>query len=197
MTVPPPGIAWRALTSRFRKICLSRVGLPWTSSGTRQSYLSQLDALVRVRAADELDGLLADPVQRDGPDVVGLGAGVPEQRIHDLPDLEPALPDEEQPVVLVRSRLEVGEQNVDEAEDPEERVVDLVRDAPDELSERAEPTRLEEGFSFGSGWIRAEERRSGCGVLHPHRYRKESAAPEVTAARESSSCGSAGRGSPA
>ena len=97
--------------------------------------LSQLEVLVRVRAADELDGLLGDPVQRDRPGVVGLGTGVPEQRMHDLLDLEPALPDEEQPVVLGRSGLEVGEQNVDEAEHPEERVVDLVREPADELSE--------------------------------------------------------------
>ena len=90
-------------------------------------------------------------MQRDCPDVVGLGAGESQQRMCDLLDLEPALPNEKQPVVLGRSRLEVGEQNVDEAEHPEERVVDLVREPADELSERAEPARLEEGLSFGSG----------------------------------------------
>ena len=91
------------------------------------------------------------PVQRRRPDVVGLGAREPEQRVRDLLDLEPALPDEQQPVVLGRSGLEVGEQQVDEAEHPEERVVDLVREPADELSECAEPTRLEEGFSFRGG----------------------------------------------
>jgi hypothetical protein len=66
--------------------------------------------------------------------------------MRELLDLEPALLDEEQPVVLGRSRLEVGEQEVDEAEHPEERVVDFVRDPTDELPERAEAGRLEEGF---------------------------------------------------
>jgi len=51
--------------------------------------------------------------------------------------------------VLGRPRLEVGEQEVDEAEHSEERVVDLVREPADELSECAQPARLEEGFSFG------------------------------------------------
>ena len=69
--------------------------------------------------------------------------------MRDLLDLEPALPDEQQPVVLGRSRLEVGEQEVDEAEHSEERVVDLVREPADELSECAQPARLEEGLSFG------------------------------------------------
>ena len=45
------------------------------------------------------------------------------------------------------SRL--GEQEVDEAEHSEERVVDLVREPANELSECAQPARLEEGLSFG------------------------------------------------
>jgi chemotaxis response regulator CheB len=118
-------------------------------------------------------------VERDDPDVVGLGLREPEQSMRELLDLEPALLDEEQPVVLGRSRLEVGEQEVDEAEHPEERVVDFVRDPADELSERAEAGRLEEGFCFGGSWIRAEKRRSGCGWLHRCVYRKESPAAEA------------------
>ena len=150
VTVPPAGQRLLRVDQQAQEDLTQPGGAAVDVERLAAMLLSQLDVLVRVRAADELDGLLADPVQRDGPGVVGLGTGVPEQRIHDVPDLEPALPDEEQPVVLGRSRLEVGEENVDEAEDPEERVVDLVREPPDELSEQAEPTRLEEGFSFGS-----------------------------------------------
>jgi hypothetical protein len=137
--------------------------------------LAELEVFVGARATDKLDGVLGDPVQRHGSGVVGVDPGRPKQRARDLLDFESALPDEQQPVVLGRSGLEVGEQDLDEAEYPEQRVVDLVREPPDELSERAEPPCFEEGFAFGGGWFRAEERRSGCGWLHWLRYRKKTA----------------------
>ena len=114
--------------------------------------LTQVDRLARAGAAHELDRALGDLLERDGDGPVRLGAGEVQQRVCDPLDLETTLLRKRQPLVRLGAGLDLLEQKLDQAEHAEERVVDLVRDAADELSERGQPTRLEESFGIpGSG----------------------------------------------
>ena len=67
-----------------------------------------------------------------------------EQRAHDLLDLEPGLLDEDEPVVGLRAWLGLLQEELDEPEDREERVVDLVRDPGRELADGRELPALGE-----------------------------------------------------
>ena len=61
-------------------------------------------------------------------------------------DLEAALLDKRQPFVRLRARLDLPKEELDEAEHAEEGIVDLVREAADQLSEPGQPTGFEEGL---------------------------------------------------
>ena len=143
-TVPPFGIAWRAFAIRFRKICLSWFGLALTSAIDVVVGVDELDALVRVRAPHEVDGGADDVFERDRLTFLGVLAREVEQRAHDLLDLEAGLLDQLEPLVRLRAGLGLLEQELGQAEDREQRVVDLVRDAGGELADRRELAALDE-----------------------------------------------------
>src|SRR3990170_3205889 len=104
----------------------------------RAVAFDDLDLLRRARAPDELDGLGHDLFERDDAVLIGALAGEIEQGANDLLDLEARLLDKLEPVVRLRAGLRLLEQELDEPEDGEERVVDLVSDPGGELSDRRE-----------------------------------------------------------
>ena len=66
--------------------------------------VDELDALVRVRAAHEVDGRLHDVLERDDVPLLGVLAREVEQRAHDLLDLEARLLDQLEPLHAPSSR---------------------------------------------------------------------------------------------
>ncbi len=104
--------------------------------------LDEDDLLVQRGAAEQLDRLLDDAAQIDRLELVGALAGEVEQRADDVLDLEPGLLDQPEPVVRLRAGLDLLEQELDQAEDREQRVVDLVRDAGREFADRGELAAL-------------------------------------------------------
>ena len=92
----------------------------------------------------EVDGRAHDVVERHDLTLLGVLAGEVEQGAHDLLDLEPRLLDQLEPLVRLRVGLGLLEQELRQAEDREQRVVDLVRDAGGELSDRGELAALDE-----------------------------------------------------
>ena len=172
------------MTSRLRKTWPRRAELPRTCKGSSGYCSRELDALAGARAANELDGPLGDLLKRDDLGQRPVRAGEPEERLRDPLDLEAALLDERQPLVRLRARLDLAEQELDEAEHAKERVVDLVREAADELSQPGQPTGFEEGLPFRGTRARDQGQGKGSRVLrHPCSYRTEEAAPKGTIRR--------------
>ena len=99
---------------------------------------------MRVRAPDEIDGRADDVLERDDVALLGVLAREVEQGAHDLLDLEPGLLDQLEALQRLRPRLGLLQQELGQAEDREQRIVDLVRDAGRELADRGELPALDE-----------------------------------------------------
>ena len=106
--------------------------------------VDELDALVRVCPPHEVDGRAHDIVECDLVTLVGVLAREVEQRADDLLDLEPRLLDQLEALLRLRLGLGLLEEELRQAEDREQRVVDLVRDAGRELADRGELAALNE-----------------------------------------------------
>src|SRR6185437_12474530 len=100
--------------------------------------LDDRDPLLRIRAADEVDRLADDVVERDQRAILAALAGEVEQAADDLLDLEARAVDQLGALVRLRARLELLEQELGEGEDGEQRVVDLVGDTRRELPDRSQ-----------------------------------------------------------
>ena len=134
--------------------------------------LSDLDALAGTRAANELDGPLGDLLERDELDHFTVHAREAEERVRDPLDLEAALLDKRQPFVRLRAGLDLPKEELDEAEHAEEGIVDLVREAADQLSEPGQPTGFEEGFPLRGHRLGIRRQGKGSRLLrHLLRYR--------------------------
>ena len=106
--------------------------------------VDELDALVRVRPPHEVDGRANDVVERHLVPLLRVLAREVEQRAHDLLDLEPGLLDQLEALLRLRAGLRLLEQELGQAEDREQRVVDLVRDTRRELADRGQLAALHE-----------------------------------------------------
>ena len=151
MTVPPVGKGLLGVDDEAEEGLAEASGASLDEQELVGVVLTELDALAGARAAHELDRLLGDLLERDDLAHVGLRAGEAEQGVRDALDLEAALLNERQPFVGLRAGLDLSEQQLDEAEHAEKRVVDLVRHAADELSEPGQPTGFEESLPFRVG----------------------------------------------
>ena len=103
-TVPPFGIAWRAFAIRLRKICLSWFGLAHDEAHDVVVGVDDLDALVRIRAAHQVDGGLHDVFHLDDVPLLGVLTREVEQGADDLLDLEPRLLDQLEPLTAPSTR---------------------------------------------------------------------------------------------
>ena len=82
---------------------MSWFGLASTRASARVVRVDELDALVRVRAADEVDRRPYDVLDLHEVALFGVLAGEVEQRTDDLLDLEPRLADQLEPVACARA----------------------------------------------------------------------------------------------
>ena len=144
-SLPPPGMAVRALATRLSSTCAS-----WPASARARGLPS--DELV-----DELDLLIADERlgerQRVAHQLVEIDGGAhrlfalhaeAEQVLHHRRGAARALFDVLERLVVGRGGRAIGEEELHVADDAAERIVDLVGDAGAELAERRELLRLDE-----------------------------------------------------
>ena len=106
--------------------------------------VDELDALVRVRAPDEVDRGAHDVLDLHQVPFLGVLAGEVEQCANDLLDLEAGLADQLESLPRTRPLLRLLEEELGQAENREQWVVDLVRDAGGELPDRGELPALHE-----------------------------------------------------
>ena len=143
--------------------------------------VDELDALVRVRAPDEIDRGADDVFERHDMTLFGVLAREVEERADDLLDLEARLLDQLEPLARFRARLGLLEEELRQAEDREQRVVDLVRDAGGELADRRELAALDE--------LLVEPRFSDMSVMTPSRSAVSPSSPGTPCDRISTGSG--------
>ncbi len=112
---------------------LQRVAAPDDGQLAGPDLQLELDVARHARPAEELHRLAGEIVQTPLHTLVVSLPGEVDDRADDVLDLEAALLHEQQALVRLRARLRLGEQKLEQAEDGEQRVVDLVDDTRSEL----------------------------------------------------------------
>ena len=164
--VPPLScIACFAFEIRLRKICLSwfgaRLDVDIGSSPMRSTISISFAALVRRISSTVCATTSSSEIRLE---LVRALAREVEQRADDLLDLERRSLDQLEAIVRLRAGLGVLEQELDEAEDREERVVDLVRDACRELADRRELAALDQPLLEAPAFaLVGDQHDGGCG----------------------------------